>query len=127
MVPDKNQLDPTQPDEPVSQTQYSRLCYIITFDLPPFPHAGKDFVQCKTYRLACIQPCCILDPGDATQKLIEMEDMQDTPIFVHLGVVECSVGRVRMPTGWSIVDRSSKWARTVFIPEDIKVRVDDLE
>jgi len=68
-----------------------------------------------------------LDPGDATQKLIEMEDMQDTPIFVHLGVVECSVGRVRMPTGWSIVDRSSKWARTVFIPEDIKVRVDDLE
>jgi hypothetical protein len=82
--------------------------------------AGHEFAEPKTYRLACIQPCRILDPGDATLQLIEMKEMQDTPVFVHVGVVECSVGRVRTRGGWSIIDRSSEWARTVFIPEDVE-------
>ena len=46
--------------------------------------------------------------------------MAGTPIFVQIGVVECSIGRVKTLDGWSIIDRSSEWARTVFIPEDIE-------
>lgn len=46
--------------------------------------------------------------------------MRQTPIFVQVGVVECSVGRVKTMDGWSISDRSSEWARTVFIPEDVQ-------
>ena len=126
LFPDKNRLEPTLRDEPIAQTQYGRLRYIIVFDLPPFPRAGDGFTQSKTYRLACIQPCHISSPGDATLQLVEMEGVQDTPTFVHLGVVECSVGRVRTPTGWSIIDRSSEWARTVFIPEDIEGGEDNL-
>ena len=58
--------------------------------------------------------------SNATLQLIEMKEMQDTPIFVHIGVVECSVGRVKTRSGWSIVDRSSEWTQTVFIPEDVE-------
>ena len=46
--------------------------------------------------------------------------MVGTPVFVQIGVVECAIGRVKTLDGWSIVDRSSEWARTVFIPEDIE-------
>jgi hypothetical protein len=45
--------------------------------------------------------------------------MQETPVFVHIGVVECTIGRVKTPRGWSILDRSSEWARTVFTAEDV--------
>ena len=46
--------------------------------------------------------------------------MRQTPIFVQLGVVECSVGRVKTMAGWTILDRSSEWARTVFVPDDVQ-------
>jgi len=46
--------------------------------------------------------------------------MRKTPRFVQVGVVECSVGRVKTPGGWSIVDLSSEWARTIFIPDDVE-------
>lgn len=46
--------------------------------------------------------------------------MAGTPIFVQIGVVECSISCVKTLDGWSIVDCSSEWAHTVFIPEDIE-------
>ena len=108
------------------QVQYGRLRYIIEFELPAFPHAGNDFNQPKTYRLACIQPCLILNPGDATNSLVEFSEMKGTPIFVQIGVVECSIGRVKTSHGWTIIDRSSEWARTVFIPDDVEEHEDDI-
>jgi len=33
---------------------------------------------------------------------------------------------VKTSDGWSIVDRSSEWARTVFIPEDIEEQQHDI-
>ena len=119
MYPDKNQDDPDEPDDPVPQIQYGRLRYIVSFELPAFRQAGGPFNQPKTYRLAYVQPCRIAHPGDATNDLIEFSSMRNTPIFVQVGVIECSVGRVKTPDGWCIVDRSSEWARTIFTPEDV--------
>jgi hypothetical protein len=95
------------------------LQYIVEFDIPAIKNAGDNFRHARTYWLACIQPCDLIDPGDATVDIIEFTEMHQTPIFVHLGIVECSVGRVKTPNGWSISDRSSQWAHTVFIPEDV--------
>ena len=44
--------------------------------------------------------------------------MQETPSFVHIGVVECAVGRMRTENGWAIIDRSGDFARTVFTPDE---------
>jgi len=127
LFPDKNHLDPAQRDVPVLQVQYGRLRYIIVFELPALPRAGPPFSQSQTYRLACIQPCQLSTPGDATVEFVEMEGMKETPIFVHIGVVECSVGRVKTHDHkWNIIDRSSEWARTVFIPEDVEDDTDDV-
>jgi len=30
------------------------------------------------------------------------------------------MGRVKMMGGWSIVDRSSEWACTIFIPDNVE-------
>jgi len=46
--------------------------------------------------------------------------MRKTLKFVQVGVVECSVGRVKTPGGRSIVARSLEWARTIFIPDDVE-------
>ena len=115
-----------EPDDPLMQVQYGRLRYIIEFKLPAIPHAGISFREPKTYRLACIQPCLILDPGDATSTLVKFSEMRATPVFVQVGVVECSIGRVKTSDGWSIIDRSSEWARTVFIPDDVEEHEIDL-
>ena len=98
--PDRNQLDPAAQDHPTKQVQYGRLRYIVEFELPAIPHAGTDFSQPKTYRLACIQPCSILNG----EQLVEFSEMTGTPVFVQIGVVECSIGRVKTSDGWSIVD-----------------------
>jgi hypothetical protein len=45
----------------------------------------------KPYRLTCIQPCLILNAKDATKKLVEFSGMTGTPVFVQIGVMECSV------------------------------------
>jgi len=100
--------------------------YIIEFELPAILHAGNDFNQPKTYQLACIQPCLILNAGDATMELVECSEMKRTPIFVQIGVVECSIGWVKTFDGWSIIDHSSEWARTVFIPEDAEEQEYDI-
>lgn len=116
---DRNALNHDEEDEPTLQVLYGRLRYIVEFEFPAFPRAGADFAVPKMHRLACIQPCKLLNPGDATIQVVEHSEMQDTPVFVHIGVVECTVGRVKTTRGWSIVDRSSEWARTVFIAEDV--------
>ena len=52
--------------------------------------------------------------------MVKFSEMNATPVFVQIGVVECSIGWVKTSDGWSIIDRSSEWARTVFIPDDIE-------
>ena len=52
--------------------------------------------------------------------------MAGTPVFVQVGVVECSIGCVKTSDGWSIVDHSSEWACTVFIPEDMEEQEYDI-
>ena len=102
------------------QAQYGRLLYILEFDMKPFPEAGPDFDDYTTHRLAYILPCKLIDKegrGDSTKGLIEFEEMEGTPIFVHVGVVECLIGRVKTPRGWCIIDRSDEYARTIFNPD----------
>jgi hypothetical protein len=97
---------------------YGRLLCIIEFELPAFPRVGTDFALPEIYRLACTQPCKHLNLGDATIQVVEHSEMQETPVFVHVGVVECAIGRIKTQRGWSIVGRFSEQARTVFTAED---------
>jgi hypothetical protein len=117
LFPDQNAEDSAKPDDPISQIQYGRLAYILVLEMDAFPQAGEPFLQASTHRLACILPCKLLNNEDATETIVEFNQMEQTPIFVHVGVVECSVGRVKTPTGWSIIDRSNNFARTVFNPD----------
>ena len=34
--------------------------------------------------------------------------------------------RLKTSHGWTIIDRSSEWARTVFIPDDVEEHDDDI-
>jgi len=117
---DRNALNADEDDEPMQQVLYGRLRYIVEFKFPSFPQAGDAFLSSNVHRLACIQPCELPMPGDATQRIVEHTNMTGTPVFVHIGVLECSVGRVRTEDGWSIIDRSSEWARTVFTPDNVE-------
>jgi hypothetical protein len=45
--------------------------------------------------------------------------MQETPVFVYISVVECTIAHVKTQRGWGIVERSSEWAQTVFTAEDV--------
>ncbi|PVF91703.1 hypothetical protein CPB86DRAFT_718977 [Serendipita vermifera] len=125
LFPDRNANDANAEDDPVPQIMYGRLLYIVVFDLPVVRNAGQQFSQPTTYRLACVRACKLRQAGDATAELVEFAEMEDTPTFIHVGVIECTIGRVRTPTGWSIVDRSSEWARTVFTSDEIDSRDDE--
>lgn len=103
-------------DDPMLQVQYGRLLYILEFEMKPFPEAGPEFEDYTTHRLAYILPCRQIDE-DTAGDVIQFEEMEGTPVFVHIGVVECLVGRVKTPRGWSIIDRSDEFARTVFNPD----------
>jgi hypothetical protein len=99
------------------QVMYGRLLYIVVFELPVVRNAGLDFKTPTSYRLACVRSCKLHQIGDATADLVEFNEMEDTPTFVHVGVIECAVGRVRTASGYTIIDRSSEWARTIFNDE----------
>jgi len=118
LFPDRNAKDAALEDDPVLQVQYGQLVYILVLQLEPFPEAGSDFTRETTHRLACILPCKLLQHSDATKELVEYQEMQETPIFVHIGVVECAVGRIRTENGWVIIDRSGDFAWTVFTPDE---------
>ena len=49
--------------------------------------------------------------------------MEGTPVYVHIGVVECLVGQVKTQTGWEIIDQSDMYAQMVFIAVCKKVGV----
>ncbi len=88
--------------------------YILEFELEPFPAAGDKFTTITTHRLAYVLPCKILDNEDDSNEQVSFKEMEGTPIFVHVGVIECAVGRVKTHDGWTIIDRSDDYARTVF-------------
>ena len=117
LFPDQNALLSAKPDDPLRQIQYGRLLHIIDFTFPAYLQAGRTFDMDRIYRLACILPCKVLRHGDATEEIVEFEEMERTPVYVHIGVVECLVGRVKTQTGWAIIDRSDTYAWTVFNDE----------
>ena len=117
LFPDQNALQSAEPDDPLQQIQYGRLLHIINFTFPVYPQAGMTFNTDRIYRLACIIPCKVLSHGDATEEIVKFEEMERTPVYVHIGVVECLVGRVKTQTGWAIIDQSDVYARTVFNDE----------
>jgi hypothetical protein len=101
---------------------YGRLLYVTVFELPIVRNAGPQFSLPTVYRLACVRACKPIQGGDATSEIVEFEEMEETPTFIHVGVIECAVGRVRTPRGWSIIDRSSEWSRTVFTSDNTEDR-----
>jgi hypothetical protein len=101
------------------QVMYVRLFYIVVFELPVVRIAGPDFMTPTSYRLACICSCKLHQIGDTMADLVEFNEMEDTPTFVHVGVIECAVGRVRTASGWTNIDRSSERARTIFNDEAV--------
>lgn len=52
------------------------------------------------------------------EEIVRFEEMEDTPVYVQVGVVECLIGRIRTMDGWAIIDRSDTYARTVFTLDD---------
>jgi hypothetical protein len=104
----------------VAQITYGRLHYVVVFELPALPIAGQTFSLPTIYRLACVRACRGLFGRDATAEIVEFEDLEPTSTFVHVGVIECTVGRVKTLNKWSIIDRSSEWARTIFNSDDIE-------
>jgi hypothetical protein len=88
--------------------------YILEFELEPFPAAGDKFTTITTHRLAYVLPCKILDNKDDSNEQVSFKEMEGTPIFVHVGVIECAMGRVKTHDRWTIIDRSDDYAHTVF-------------
>ncbi|PVF92456.1 hypothetical protein CPB86DRAFT_717445 [Serendipita vermifera] len=119
LFPDKNADDIQAEDVPEKQITYGRFHHVIVFTLPALPNAGQGFSLPTIYRLACVRACRGLQGRDAAEQFVEFEGLEPIPAFVHVGVIECAVGRIRTDHGWSIIDRSSEWARTIFVSEDI--------
>lgn len=114
---DRNYEDQNAPDEPERVVCYGRLHYIIGIELPGLPEARRPQDFHDTQYLACITPCKLDTPSDATKRVVTYSVMETTPIFIHIGVIEAGIGRIKLADGWAIIDRSSIWAHAVFNPD----------
>jgi hypothetical protein len=101
------------------QLMYGRLLFLVVFNIPPVSNAGRLFSMPTKYQLAYVRGCRLLHPGDATLETVEFVEMENTPVFIDVRTIEGPIGRVRTEKGWAIIERSPRWARTVFTPVDM--------
>lgn len=100
-------------DQDVPTCTYAQLHYIIHVVLP----AHEDFGIKRPFEtlLAFVSPCRA--GGDATRSLVTYEQFKRST-YVHVGTIQCIVGRVRVGRGWGIIDTSVHCSRTAFFTGD---------
>jgi len=92
---------------------YAQLQYVIHAKLP----ADNRFGLHQDYEalLALVNICD--GKGDATQGPVWYKRLKSRS-FVHVGTIQCLVGRIRVGNRWGIIDTSLHCMRTSFVSAD---------
>jgi hypothetical protein len=65
---------------------------------------------------------CMTNGGDGTTDLVSFTSMKSSSRLIDLNAIQNVVGRFQLGNGpsrrWAIIDRSSNWARTVFVDDN---------
>ena len=101
---------------------YGRLERILEVTIPDQDFWG-DYKD-KTVLLALITPC--KTKGTDATKILTTYTMMTAQIIVDLQAISSVVGRIKSRNTWTIIDRSTEYARTEFIPPDDQ-RIGDVD
>jgi hypothetical protein len=106
-------LVPTQTEDglhDVVKCFYAQLHYIIKAILPVHDTLG---IQEEFRSLLALVSICDTS-GDATRSQVWYNKLKK-PQFVHVGTIQCVVGRVKVENRWGIIDTSIEGKRTSFV------------
>jgi hypothetical protein len=98
---------------------YGQLEHIVKCIIPICP--ALRITEPRLLLLALVTPC-ITEGGDATKHLITYQKMKPSPQVIDLNAISSVVGRFPYGTingKFAIVDRSTSWARTVFVNDQV--------
>ncbi|TFK33524.1 hypothetical protein BDQ12DRAFT_766734, partial [Crucibulum laeve] len=95
---------------------YGQLEQILVCELPEHDFWGPDFAG-TTRILALITPC-VTNGLDAVVKITKYST-QTTPVITDIRTISSVVGRIFTQGSWGIIDRSTGYSRTEFLPSDV--------
>lgn len=87
---------------------------ILEVDIPDQDFWGE--YRDKTVLLALITPC--KTKGTDATKVLTTYTVTTAQVIVDLQTISSVVGRIKSRRTWTIIDRSTDYARTEFIPPD---------
>lgn len=110
MFPDANASFRNRSCHPVHQVNYGQIQDIFYIELNNHGHPDAD----HKFLLARVTPCDISSHKDATEELVEYQNMARNTLIIHLNTIEAVVGQVKRHNTWSIVDRRKGAVQTLF-------------
>lgn len=115
-LPQLELLVPTQTEDglhDIVKCFYAQLHYIVKAVLPVHDTLG---IQEEFRGLLALVSICDAS-GDATRSQVWYSKLKK-PQFVHVGTIQCVVGRVKVENRWGIIDTSIEGKRTSSIDAD---------